>query len=86
MSFVIFSFFLFLGNSEVVLKPKTTEEVSILLKYCNDNNLAICPQGGNSGLVCGSVPVFDEIIISTVLMNQIISVDEFSGELVISYW
>ena len=33
--------------------------------------MAICPQGGNTGLVGGSVPVFDEVIISTNLMDKI---------------
>ncbi|GLH15671.1 Alkyldihydroxyacetonephosphate synthase [Gryllus bimaculatus] len=70
------------GQSRVVLKPKTTEEVSAILKYCNDETLAVCPQGGNTGLVGGSVPVFDEVIISTSLMNQIISLDELSGVLI----
>merc|ERR1719266_1169644 len=42
-------------------------------------NLAICLQGGNTGLVGGSVPVFDEIILSTDLMNQIESLDENSS-------
>jgi FAD/FMN-containing dehydrogenase len=36
-------------------------------------------QGGNTGLVGGSVPVFDEVIISTLQMNEIISLDELSG-------
>ncbi|XP_071450975.1 D-2-hydroxyglutarate dehydrogenase, mitochondrial isoform X2 [Hetaerina americana] len=70
------------GASKVVLKPKSTEEVSEILKYCNDNVLAVCPQGGNTGLVGGSVPVFDEIVISTVLMNEIISINKTSGVLV----
>ncbi|XP_049857866.1 D-2-hydroxyglutarate dehydrogenase, mitochondrial isoform X1 [Schistocerca gregaria] len=70
------------GASEVVLKPKTTEEVSKILKFCNEENLAVCPQGGNTGLVGGSVPVFDEVILSTTLMNEIISIDEVSGVLV----
>lgn len=38
------------------------------------------PQGGNTGLVGGSVPVFDEIILSTALMNRIISFDKVSGK------
>lgn len=62
-----------------MLKPKTTEEVSAILKYCNAENLAVCPQGGNTGLVGGSVPVFDEVVICTSLMNNIISLDELSG-------
>lgn len=71
------------GHTRLVVKPKTTEEVSNLLKYCNDNMLAVVPQGGNSGLVGGSVPVFDEIVISTSRMNDIRSFDEVSGVLVV---
>ena len=70
------------GHTRLVLKPKTTNEVSKILKYCNDNMLAVVPQGGNSGLVGGSVPVFDEIVISTSRMNQIRSFDSVSGILV----
>ena len=36
-------------------------------------------QGGNTGLVGGSVPVFDEIILSSQLMNKIINIDEDTG-------
>ncbi|XP_062373393.1 D-2-hydroxyglutarate dehydrogenase, mitochondrial [Sardina pilchardus] len=67
------------GNSEVLLRPKTTEEVSEILRYCNERNLAVSPQGGNTGLVGGSVPVFDEIILSTALMNQVLTFDGVSG-------
>lgn len=51
-----------------------------LFRYCNERNLAVNPQGGNTGLVGGSVPVFDEIILSTALMNQVISFDNVSGK------
>lgn len=61
------------------MKPKTTQEVSKILEFCNSNRLAVCPQGGNTGLVGGSVPVFDEVIISTSLMNQIIDINDTSG-------
>jgi hypothetical protein len=36
-------------------------QVSQILKYCNSRCLAVVPQGGNTGLVGGSVPVFDEV-------------------------
>jgi D-lactate dehydrogenase (cytochrome) len=67
------------GSSQVVLRPKTTEEVSAILKYCNERKLAVVPQGGNTGLVGGSVPVFDEIVLSTSNMNSITAFDEVSG-------
>lgn len=69
------------GSSRILLRPKTTEEVSAVVSYCHDRGLAVVPQGGNTGLVGGSVPVFDEVIISTQLMNNIISLDEVSGNM-----
>ncbi|KAJ3114766.1 hypothetical protein HDU96_001709 [Phlyctochytrium bullatum] len=67
------------GQSKVVLRPKTTEEVSQIIKYCNARKLAVVPQGGNTGLVGGSVPVFDEIVLSTSNMTSITAFDEVSG-------
>ncbi|RSL65653.1 hypothetical protein CEP54_004140 [Fusarium duplospermum] len=71
------------GQARLVLRPSTTEEVSGILKYCNEQRLAVVPQGGNTGLVGGSIPVFDEIVISMARMNQIRSFDEVSGSLVV---
>ncbi|XP_031343457.1 D-2-hydroxyglutarate dehydrogenase, mitochondrial-like isoform X2 [Photinus pyralis] len=70
------------GYSQCVLKPQTTEEVSNILSFCNQHRLAVCPQGGNTGLVGGSVPVFDEVVLSTSLLNKIISIDDISGVMV----
>ncbi|XP_028161846.1 D-2-hydroxyglutarate dehydrogenase, mitochondrial-like [Ostrinia furnacalis] len=70
------------GQSKVVLKPKSTQEVSKILSYCNERRLAVCPQGGNTGVAGGSVPVFDEIILNMTLMNKVISFDDISGALV----
>lgn len=70
------------GQSKVVLRPKSTDEVSRILAHCNKRRLAIVPQGGNTGLVGGSVPVFDEIILSMSLMNRIITLNEVAGILV----
>lgn len=41
--------------------------------------LAVVPQGGNTGLVGGSIPVFDEIVLSTANLNNIRSFDAVSG-------
>lgn len=37
-------------------------QVSEIIRHCNSRNLAVVPQGGNTGLVGGSVPVYDEVI------------------------
>jgi FAD/FMN-containing dehydrogenase len=70
------------GHAKLVLKPSNTEQVSQILKYCNKRILAVVPQGGNTGLVGGSVPVFDEIVINLSKMDNITSFDEVSGILV----
>ena len=70
------------GHTRLVLKPSTTEQVSGVLKYCNEHLLAVVPQGGNSGLVGGSVPVFDEIVINMSRMASVRSFDDVSGVLV----
>ncbi|XP_010531060.1 PREDICTED: D-2-hydroxyglutarate dehydrogenase, mitochondrial [Tarenaya hassleriana] len=70
------------GFSKLMLLPRSTEEVSRILQFCNGRRLAVVPQGGNTGLVGGSVPVFDEVIINVSLMNKVLSFDEVSGILV----
>ena len=67
------------GASKVLLKPKTTQEISEILAYCNARKIAVVPQSGNTGLVGGSMPVFDEVILSLGLMDQVISMDDVSG-------
>ncbi|KAG8197492.1 hypothetical protein JTE90_007231 [Oedothorax gibbosus] len=69
------------GKSPLVLRPKTTEEISEILQYCNKEKLAVCPQGGNTGLVGGSIPIYDEIVLSMNLMNEILHFDENTGVL-----
>ncbi|CAF9928289.1 MAG: hypothetical protein GOMPHAMPRED_004644 [Gomphillus americanus] len=71
------------GHAQLVIKPGSAEEMSAVLRYCNEHHLAVVPQGGNTGLVGGSIPVFDEIVVSTSRMNKIRSFDEVSGILVV---
>ena len=59
------------GHSTLALRPSSTEEVSQILSYCHSRRLAVVPQGGNTGLVGGSVPAYDEVIISTARMDQV---------------
>jgi len=70
------------GKSELMLKPETTSQVSSILKFCHSKNIAVVPQGGNTGLVGGSVPVFDEVILNTSLMNKVEEIDPVSGVVV----
>lgn len=68
------------GKSTTVLRPKTTKEVSEIVKWCDERRIAIVPQGGNTGLVGGGVPIRDEVILSLGNMSKIRSFDPVSGE------
>lgn len=70
------------SGGKVVAFPTCTEEVSNVMKYCHSNDIAVVMQGGNTGLVGGSVGLGDELIMSTARMNQIHELDETSAVLV----
>ncbi|CAE6526506.1 unnamed protein product [Rhizoctonia solani] len=70
------------GRSKLVLKPKTTAEVSAVLKHCYNRKLAIVPQGGNTGLVGSGVPANDEVILNLANMSNVRSFDPMTGVIV----
>ncbi|MEM1607365.1 MAG: FAD-binding oxidoreductase [Candidatus Bathyarchaeia archaeon] len=55
----------------VLVKPSSTEEVSLILKIANDGRIPVFPVGGRTGLVGGSVPTEPGIILSLERMNRI---------------
>jgi glycolate oxidase len=61
---------------EVVLKPKTTEEISRIITYCNDKLISITPCGARTGLSGGSLPIKGGIALSTERLNSIIEIDD----------
>lgn len=69
----------FHGDSKLLLKPANTQEVSQILAYCHERSLAVVPQSGNTGLVGGSVPVYDEIVMSLARLNTVHAFDNHSG-------
>jgi len=60
---------------EVVCEVETTEEVSSIMKLCNENNIPVTPRGAGSGLVGGCVPIHGGVILCTTRMNKILSYD-----------
>ncbi len=65
------------GTPLCVLRPKTTAEVSEILKLCHARGQSIIAQGGMSGLVGGAAPLGGEVVLSLERMNQI---EEFDAE------
>ncbi len=61
---------------DVVVRVKSTEEVSKLMKYAYDNNIVVTPRGAGTGLVGAAVAVEHGLMIDMTLMNNILELDE----------
>ncbi len=60
---------------EAVCLAESTEQVSAILKLCNENRIPVTVRGAGTGLVGGCVPVHGGIVLSTERMNQILEYD-----------
>jgi FAD/FMN-containing dehydrogenase len=73
----------FVGKAAAVVRPGSVEEVAAVLAWCADAGTPVVPQGGNTGLVGGSVP--DDgggaIILSLRRLTSLSPVDEAAGQL-----
>jgi FAD/FMN-containing dehydrogenase len=63
------------GDTPLLLKPHTTAEVSAILSLCYETRTPIVPQGANTGLVGGQIPLAGEILLRLGRMNRIRSID-----------
>ncbi|OFY96468.1 MAG: dehydrogenase [Bacteroidetes bacterium RIFCSPLOWO2_12_FULL_31_6] len=61
---------------EVVVKPRTSKEISQLLKFCNLENIPITPRGAGTGLSGGALPINNGILLSMERFNSILEIDE----------
>ncbi|HAQ35096.1 MAG TPA: hydroxyacid dehydrogenase, partial [Alphaproteobacteria bacterium] len=70
------------GNTPLLVKPATTEEVSSVVSICHEAGIAITPQGGNTGLVGGGTPQ-GEILLSLRRMNRVREIDAANDSLTV---
>ena len=73
----------FHGEALAVVRPASTDEVARALVACADAGVAVVPQGGNTGLVGGSVPRGGEVVLSLLRLNEIEDVDRLAGEVTV---
>jgi FAD/FMN-containing dehydrogenase len=75
----------FTGKAVAVVKPGSADEVAAVVRLCNQFRVPIVPQGGNTGLVLGSVP--DEsgtaIVLSLTRMNRVRAVDTINNTMTV---
>lgn len=61
---------------EVVVKPKTADEISSILRLANENLIPVYTRGGGTGLSGGALPILGGILISMERFNKILKIDE----------
>ncbi|EWY37460.1 FAD-binding protein [Skermanella stibiiresistens SB22] len=59
----------------VVVLPNTTEQVSQVLKYCNEVGIKVVPRGAGTSLSGGALPLADGIILGLGKFNKIVDID-----------
>lgn len=65
---------------DIVLKPRTAEEISQILKICNEHIIPVTPRGGGTGLSGGALPHLGGVVLSTERLNSILEIDERNGQ------
>ena len=70
----------FRGSTPMVVRPGSVDEVAAVVRVCADAGAAIVPQGGNTGLVGGGVPLGGEIVLSLRRLDRIDAVDTLAAQ------
>ncbi|HMH20534.1 MAG TPA: FAD-linked oxidase C-terminal domain-containing protein [Puia sp.] len=61
---------------DLVLKPRTAEEISAIMRICDRHRIPVTPRGAGTGLSGGALPQAGGVLISTERMNSILEIDE----------
>jgi len=61
---------------DVVIKPSSAEEISAILKICNQFKIPVTPRGAGTGLSGGALPHLGGVLLSIERLNKIIEIDE----------
>ncbi|MGH9208858.1 MAG: FAD-binding oxidoreductase, partial [Acidimicrobiales bacterium] len=70
----------FVGDSPLVVRPESTGQVAGVVSVCRELGLALVPQGGNTGLVGGGVPLRGEVVLSLRRLRTLDPVEVRSGQ------
>lgn len=65
----------FSGVPLAVARPRTVQELSAVLRACNEARIGVVPQGGNTGLVGGAIANEDELVLSLEHLSRVESVE-----------
>jgi FAD/FMN-containing dehydrogenase len=71
------------GHTAAVVRPGSVEEVQGVVRICRDHGVRIVPQGGNTGLVGGSIPHQGELVLSLRRLDWLEPVDHMLREVTV---
>lgn len=61
---------------DVVVKPSSAQEISAILRICNQHRIPVTPRGAGTGLSGGALPHLGGVLLSIERLNRIIEIDE----------
>jgi len=73
----------FRGASTVVVRPGSVAEVAAVVVACRRHGAAVVPQGGNTGMVGGGVPLAGEVVLSLRRLDAVGDVDRLAGQVTV---
>lgn len=75
----------YVGKAAMVLRPRSTEQVSRILALAHTNGIGVVPHGGNTGLVGGQIPSHsgNQIVLSLSRMTAVRAVDADGGAMTV---
>lgn len=71
------------GAPLAVVRPGTTEEVSAVLRVCNQHRISVVPQGGRTGLTGGATPVANSVVISLERLSGVEEIDSAAATMTV---
>jgi FAD/FMN-containing dehydrogenase len=74
---------LYRGHARALVRPANTAEVSAVVAACAAAGTPIVPQGGNTGLVGGQIPLGPEIVLSLKRLNRVREVDALADSMIV---
>ena len=73
------------GTARAVVRPATTVEVAAVVRCCGEHQVAVVPQGGNTGLCGGATPRREsgEVVVSLARLNRVRALDPDNATLTV---
>jgi FAD/FMN-containing dehydrogenase len=71
------------GRADLVVRPADTAQVADCVAACADAGVPVVPQGGNTGLVGGGVPVDGGVVVSLTRLSRLDPVDPVAGQVTV---